>query len=318
MPYKIVLCFIVKTSQIFWKVQVWPRHSYVLGSFIPVKSDLDLSVYIENPKTIKNFILYYNLLKKIIPFLGELALYTPETINYIKQTSFNGFELERDPLLIEKFNIDIKKSVNFNRENAFTYLLMALINDFHKLKKNSKGRYKKWQQHFTHIKLSLVDNDNIKDNLELNPELLLFSIFSALIILAPKTQNSLLLRTYLRMYIELLLDDNLEDRDRWLRPLISDSKTHFYVFFVEYLCHVEAQRPQIELSEFKLVIAQIDWFLLKMLKHSFNIEQIHKDLKRIACAEADLKSFAEKFPEYIIDSTLQQISLARSILTSRA
>ena len=316
-PYQLTLVLIVFVARVIWNIEVWPRHSYVLKSFVPGKSDLDLSIYTNDNKKLKSFLKFYLILKKIIPFLGELAIYSPEIIQYLKKFDLNGFEISRDPILIKKFNLDVNKADNESIEKAFVYMLMLLINDFHKLKSNAKSRFPKWTQHFEQIKKSSFIDEKIKSNLEINKELMLFSIFSALVILSSSNKEPLQLRTRLRMYIDLLLDNSLEDRDRWLRPLISDSQSQFYVYFVEYLCHVEATRPQLEDYELKYIVAQVDWFILKMLKYSVDTFNLNEDISRIEHVKKDLLIFTQQHPHIDLKIIFEKLNNCLEILKNR-
>ncbi|MGZ3691524.1 MAG: hypothetical protein ACXVAX_08470, partial [Pseudobdellovibrio sp.] len=315
LPYQITLKHLQFIAKTFWSVDLWPRHSYVLGSFVAGRSDLDLTLYSEDSSRLKGFLNVYGLYKKIIPFLGEVAAYTPELLNYLKEFDLNGFELERDPLLIAKFDLQIKNNVNFSKEKASVYLLLAIINDFHNLKKNPESRLKKWNQHFSHLKSSLIAGEEIKNNLHLSDTMTLFSLFSALVVLNPGSNP--LLRTQLLFYVELAIDSEMENRDRWLRPLISDNQSHLYPFFTEYICHIEAARPQVSAGELNLICAQIDWFLLKTLKQTHEPKSIAEDIERILIIQKDLKFFSKQHSQIDVTSTDHKIERALSILQRR-
>ena len=198
-------------------------------------------------------------------------------------------------------------------------MLLSLLNDLHNLRSRPQSRLKKWNQQFEHLKSSLIATDEIKNNLHLSDKMILFSIVSALVILNPYASPSenLLLRTQLFMYFDLALNNQQDDRDRWLRPLISDSKSHFYPYFVEYICHIECPRPQISENEFYLIMAQIDWFLLRMLKHSYTPNDIANDTQRIQLALKDFKVFSAQHPQIENAMTLKKIESTLAILQAR-
>lgn len=80
-------------------VEVWPRHSFVLGSHEPFRSDLDLTIWSKGSvdrQRAQKIALILNRGRQLFPWIGESNLY--DEVHAAKfMTYMNFFEFSRDP-----------------------------------------------------------------------------------------------------------------------------------------------------------------------------------------------------------------------------
>lgn len=259
-------------SQIVWGIEIWPRHSFLTKAFIPLKSDLDLTAYVSNLDSLNSYMRFYRIYKKVLPFIGELNVYTPDLINFIKNKDVNGFELERDPILVSRFHIDLSKGKYFSREKAASYLLMALVNDLHKLKADPGARLKKWNYHFEHVNASLLKRGISAKMAVLNEQTLIFSIITTIVNLGnpASAKQAELLRTKIRLFLEFLPQaDTTPNFIDLISPAITDENADVYGYFVEYLATTGVSLPAMSQLQFEMMSEQIKWVAFRFLKQSY-------------------------------------------------
>lgn len=290
-------------SQIVWGIEIWPRHSFLTNAFIPLKSDLDLSAYVSNLDSLNSYLRYYRGYKKLLPFIGELNVYTPDTIDFIKSKDVNGFELERDPILVSRFNIDLSNKKYFSRGKAVSYLLMALVNDLHKLKADPKARLKKWNYHFAHVNSALLKHEISAKMVVLDEATLIFSIITAIVNLGSpaSTKQAELLRTKIRFFLELL--PQAESTPNFIdivSPFIVDENADVYGYFVEYLATAGVALPVMSQFQFEIMSEQIKWVAFRYLKQSFSEAEIKIATKRIG----ELMTLVGSAQQLLADLTL--------------
>lgn len=281
-------------SQVVWGIEIWPRHSFLTEAFIPLKSDLDLTAYVSNPDSLKSYLRYYRTYKKLLPFIGELNVYNSDSIVFIKNKDMNGFELERDPILISRFRLDLNNSKYFSREKAASYLLMALVNDLHKLKADPGARLKKWNYHFAHVNTTLLKQGVSARMAVLDETTLIFSIITAIVNLAnpDSTKHAELLRAKIRLFLELLPQaQNTPNFIDLISPTVTDENADVYGYFVEYLATTGAALPKLNEIQFEMMSEQIKWVAFRFLKQSFAENEIKIALKRIV----ELRALTEQY-----------------------
>lgn len=129
--------------------QLWPRHSYQLGTFVFGLSDLDLSLILPGDLTQSDFSRVrwlLRLIKVLFPFLGEINLFDYRFHSQLVCTA-NPYEVARDPLLFDKFSF----SKSDESVDKCVYILRNLMSDRLNLITRGKIREKKWRRHFFDI-----------------------------------------------------------------------------------------------------------------------------------------------------------------------
>lgn len=318
-PYVLAYTEVKFFSRLFWGIKIWPRHSFLTEAFIPFKSDLDLSAYIKNSESIASFLKFYNLLKTINPHLGEMHIYTPECINLLRENDFNGFDLERDPLLLEEFNLSLSRK-NFDCEKAISYLLMSLMSDLHKLRKNSGARLKKWKYHFRHVKDKLEMQSIYVKYLELDETKLLFSILTGITNLSqPKSADeAAILRSKLWMNSGFMT--GVSETDRFLDligPSITQENVDVYCYFIEHLAHISSQPEIVSEKQFKILLSQLDWVLFKYLKQNYSKFSVEFALVEVRAFRKIVEKFALKCPLNEASQCLKKMDSVAEILQKR-
>jgi len=157
---------IVKMSLCCSNAQVWIRNSYYLKSLVVGLSDLDVTVAFKEKPTsldIERLEKKYALLKKLIPFLGELNVLSWHELDFIKSI-FNHYECQRDPYLSSLVN----KTKNDRQFDALSFLLRMFEADLHNLKSQPHYRIKKWKSHLNPM--------GVEVKAPLNPEIILEKI----------------------------------------------------------------------------------------------------------------------------------------------
>lgn len=85
---------------------VWYRNSFRLGYWSFGKSDIDITVLINKSdrSIIENITKTHNLIKKILPIIGEIVFFNEKLKEPLFQT-INSLELKRDPELMNRFSL---------------------------------------------------------------------------------------------------------------------------------------------------------------------------------------------------------------------
>ena len=283
-------------SQLVWGIEIWPRHSFLTNAFVPLKSDLDLTAYVSNLDSLGAYLRFYKVFKKLLPFIGELNIYTPETINFIKNWDVNGFELERDPILARRFGIDLNNKKYFSREKAISYLLMALINDLHKLKAHPCARLKKWNYHFGHVNSTFLKHEISAKTVVLDETTVIFSIITAIVNLSSpaSAKQAELLRTKVRFCLELVPQaENVPNFIDIVTPAIANENADVYGYFVEYLANTGSHLPDLSQLQYEVMSEQVKWVLFKFLKQSYSESAIAAAIRGLE----DFRSLIEQYQQ---------------------
>lgn len=140
------------------------RHSVRLNSFVFGKSDLDLTAVFEiiNLEEISKLRNKINRLKKIIPFIGELNIYSLENSIFLKIA--NSYEISRDPDTLKLFGIDKE----FKDSEKIVYLLRDFFSDRENLRSNYQVRQRKWHFHFNHINCPVKNSELVTESFIFN------------------------------------------------------------------------------------------------------------------------------------------------------
>lgn len=147
---------------------IWPRHSYNYTYFVAGLSDLDLTIIYKRkpmPYEQAKLINIISNLKKIIPFLGEINIFTPDLINNLKHFT-NKYEIQRDQKTLNYYKIDLN-SPN-DRVQALVFLLKVVHSNINKLTLGNHLRLNKWQYYLLLItnKSYPVTEKNLLDVIE--------------------------------------------------------------------------------------------------------------------------------------------------------
>lgn len=155
-PYWLAVKFLIFSSKLFGLGDgVWARNSYKLKALEPGFSDIDITICLTNSKNTTRlglFLSFYAGIKKLFPFFGEVNVYRPSMMGFLLE-NHNGFELMRDPVLCEKFNLDRTK----DPVEAAVFLFRQLEADIYNLQNYPEKRIKKWESHINMINKALPE-----------------------------------------------------------------------------------------------------------------------------------------------------------------
>src|SRR3989344_45456 len=144
-PYTISLYILKWVSRISFSIELWPRHSYTDHTFVPFKSDLDISVFSAKSHNLRQFSVLYAMCRRLLPFLGEVNYYSRETIVFLKKYNLNSYELNRDPRLARLLE---GSDLDFSHIQALVFLHRTFVSDYENIRKNKKPRLQKWKNNF--------------------------------------------------------------------------------------------------------------------------------------------------------------------------
>jgi hypothetical protein len=129
------------------RVEVWPRHSYVSGALVPFLSDLDVTLWLEHRPGAASVPAFRRSLKhatKLFPLLGEANIYVADEQELLRFG--NVFELERDPILLERTHSSPIEIADWAQASVF--VLRQIDADYANLAHNPASRERKWRTHF--------------------------------------------------------------------------------------------------------------------------------------------------------------------------
>lgn len=116
--------------------ELWTRNSYEFKAHIPLLSDLDLTLFSASTATAKRLL----AAKKKYLLIGEINFYHPDITRELVSLC-NPYELSRDPILVNKLNMELKKT----NAALTSFLLRQLYSDQKWLTAFPMVRKKKWQ-----------------------------------------------------------------------------------------------------------------------------------------------------------------------------
>lgn len=295
----------LKLSQFYLKSgltivdSIWARHSYNQSYFIAGLSDLDLTINLNQEPTIsEKTLLIHKLstLKKIIPFLGEINIYTPEIMKNLKDFS-NFFEIQRDRKTIERFYIEnnsTKKNVQ-----ALVFILKAISANRKSLIKNTSIRIPKWKYYLslTGEKVQNLSEKNCLSVIETNIDQLLKKI----------NINHFNYGSFLR--------GNLDPHQRFIfSPSQWITETTYQGTFDEYY---KSEIGQLTENEAMILLYQFRWdvFGIATQVHHYPPQQIREMINFITRLQLIGKKIQERFLNNEFNELNQKINFLISYLT---
>jgi hypothetical protein len=140
-------------------IKLWYRNSLYFSNVCFGISDIDLTLYYQNGggSNIQIMINKLKGLKKYIPIIGEVNIYTSSDIGFVEKI-INPFELDRDPLLKRNISSRLK-----TREAKIVFLFRMLKSDLQGLANYPKARQRKWRQHFLDTEMKTYPIMNLKE-----------------------------------------------------------------------------------------------------------------------------------------------------------
>lgn|GEM_PF-6468490 len=134
--------------------EVWCRNSFRIGGWTFGLSDLDLTIYSERPNArgFSEIRTKFIGLKRWFPWIGEVNFYTRSIASRFLMNA-NPLELQRDPELLARFGLDLRRSPSDAESAAF--LLRMLESDVLNLSAKAGAgstkrlRKAKWVSHLT-------------------------------------------------------------------------------------------------------------------------------------------------------------------------
>lgn len=153
-PYQAALASVQSTASLpgMGAPQVWPRHSYVLGTFKPLVSDLDLTLWYEKSPSVAELDRLNAALarlRSLFPMLGEVNSYTAEEA-HAYASLLNRFELDRDPELASRLGEDSLNPAEI-RLQAGVFLIRMIDADVNNLLHHPSLRVAKWKEHLNQV-----------------------------------------------------------------------------------------------------------------------------------------------------------------------
>lgn len=128
--------------------EIWARNSYVLGTLVPLVSDLDITVWYDKepePSAVRALAALLATVKKAAPFLGEANLYVAGEAQQLGSL-LNRFELLRDPELSRRFQGTPTSKLD-TQAQAAAFMLRMLEADIHNVLNRPESRRRKWDSH---------------------------------------------------------------------------------------------------------------------------------------------------------------------------
>lgn len=309
-PYVICLYLLKFSSKVFLNIDVWPRHSYVNGTFVPVKSDLDISIFIRNAEQGEKFNRLYVSFKFVFPFLGEVNAYTPEIFEFLKKYPLNIYELQRDPILIKKLNLFNHPEEHVN-EKVLVYLHRVFMSDYEHLR-SKKSRAGKWAYHFATV------NSHLKSISEASPYLVFFeteilrSVSTGIINLTffNNKEEAELERSKFLMLTEFIS----HKKDFVWTPLLPQEFKMTTVYFPEYVSYFDFELPKINSRHLPILVAEIEWFILINLRKCYRSDFREHALKELELFFKLLTKISEQHKDSGLEATQLKLTSCKNIL----
>lgn len=129
--------------------EVWHRNSLRLGTYQPLVSDIDISLYLTDvlpSNQAQQIKITAQKIKSFFPILGEINLYS-NLDREILRSSFNQFEMQRDPELMRRLGFEASTDEHSLKPQRAVFLFKMLFFDIHNVRAYPQARLKKWQYH---------------------------------------------------------------------------------------------------------------------------------------------------------------------------
>jgi len=133
--------------------EIWPRNSFLTEAFRPLKSDLDVTLWVPGSPTRLQRERFLETLKRhkmFFPLLGECNAYAAP-LAFRWAFVFNPYERLRDPLLDERFTQNGCAKIKTSPAYQSAFLLRQIWTDRKNLKRNPKLRQRKWSLHLASV-----------------------------------------------------------------------------------------------------------------------------------------------------------------------
>ncbi len=309
-PYTLALYALKGISRLFFSAQLWPRHSYLDHTFRPLKSDLDISVFIESPENRRRFSVFYKWCKRLLPFLGEVNYYSSSTISYLAKYSLNSFELSRDPQLLQNFLQNIHP--DFSPTAALVFLQRTFMSDYEHIRR--QPRILKWQNHFDNLNAGLQKTDHRSPLLSLKKNELVASVSTAIINLSGFTdkKDAEMERIKLQLLIELVSN---KKNYIWNDRLPLEFK-NLMIYFPEYVCFYDFDIPDINTAMLPIMTAEIEWYTLVNLRKACDRALIEHGISETELFVKLLSKILIKYKLQEIQKTILKLTEAQNLLKS--
>lgn len=159
-PYQIALAASRWTLPRRGQGTAWARNSFVLGTWVPLLSDLDLTVLDACPPT--RLSTRASRLKRAFPFLGEIHHFIESDLPALAEIG-NPWELARDPRLLAEMEMrGIRPGQPFDRPHAAAFLCRMLEADNRNLESRPARRRLKWDSHFRSVQARFAGDPLIR------------------------------------------------------------------------------------------------------------------------------------------------------------
>lgn len=274
-----------------WDLQVWFRNSTEMGYSQFPWSDLDLTVWSnsENNPHLSRFFKNYRLLKKVIPILGEVNVYTPQRWNLVKEL-VNPHELDRDPRLAAKYQFRPNPSTS----ESLVFLLRMYLAD-HRLSVAPSLRSKKWTYHSKQVSSPLPSPMNQK------------TLLKWIVSLAPPTLNQTLLFDEVSIY----LNKNFYRLSPKVSYPVLKEMRYVPTLFFHQTSFMELWPNPLEGWQADIIFSQARWEITGFMtqKDQFDGELFHEHLTNLRN-----RILALKFPSQSQDAQAQLVETLNGCL----
>lgn len=124
---------------------IHPRNSYVFNRIEPLYSDVDFTIILKQNSFVirKNYEALFSSIRKFIPLLGELNIYSNEYVDTLLKIG-NPIELLRDPYLCKNYSFTIYP------EHRFLFINKMLESNYRVLMQNDDSNKNKWNFYLHH------------------------------------------------------------------------------------------------------------------------------------------------------------------------
>lgn len=146
---------LLKTFIVTSNADIWTRNSYNFEAHIPLLSDLDLTLLADSTEAARKLLEK----KKMYLLVGEINFYHSAIREHVIKLG-NSFEIARDPILVSKLNLSLRKT----EAERIAFIMRQVYSDQKWLQTFPKVRTKKWAYLFLILgekPLSIPSNEKI-------------------------------------------------------------------------------------------------------------------------------------------------------------
>lgn len=161
LPYQAALSILTsRIVKLHPGLAIWARNSFLTDAFRPLRSDLDLTIWLERSppdyvlEQLQNILLRT---KRYFPALGERNVYAADSVGRFAKFA-NRYELARDPLTVDRVK-KFRGTLISERAEASVYLLRMLEANWQDLALRKSGQTSKWHFHLHAVGMAELSND---------------------------------------------------------------------------------------------------------------------------------------------------------------